>query len=304
MCFFWGTTYLGIRIALESFTPLELVAVRFTLSGGIMLAAARMLGVALPRGKELARTAINGILVLGIGNGCLAFAEERIASGLAALFITVSPFWMVGIEALVPGGEKLHAPTIAGMLIGFSGAAILVAPQGGGGFSPGVVAGFFILQLGSFGWSLGSILQKRQTGPVHPIVSGAVQQAAAGLVFILPAVILRGQSTHWTPRGIGAVLYLMMFGSIVGYSAYIYAMSALPVAVVSIYTYVNPIVAVTLGWLFYREPFGIRELFAMAIIFTGVAIVKRYGHKTPAVSEKDGRSETLPRSHRRASGTT
>lgn len=274
VCFFWGTTYVSIRMALESFSPQMLVALRFCLSGGILLIVSKLMDATLPRGRELWLTALNGVLVLGVGNGCLALAEVWIPSGLASLFISISPFWMVGIEALVPGGAKLHVPTIGGMLIGFAGAAILVSRSAEGGLGGPVLAGFLVLQIGSVGWSLGSILQRRQqTTPTHPVVSGAVQQLAAGVAFIVPALV-GPWPVHVAARSVWALLYLVVFGSIVGYSAYIYAMSHLPVAVVSIYTYINPMVAVALGWLFYREPFGVREAIAMAVIFAGVAIVK------------------------------
>jgi drug/metabolite transporter (DMT)-like permease len=128
---------------------------------------------------------------------------------------------------------------------------------GGGRDQRGYGAGFLILQLGSAGWSLGSILQRRQVSNTHPVVSGAIQQLATGIVALIPASFTI-RNAELSTRGSLAVLYLVMFGSIVGYSAYIYAMSELPVAVVSIYTYINPIVAVWLGWLFYREPFGSR----------------------------------------------
>lgn len=280
VCFFWGTTYVAIRMSLESFSPLFLVAFRFLLSGGLMLAGARVAGATLPRGRDFWRTALNGLFVLGIGNGCLAFSEQWIPSGLAALFISISPFWMVGMEALVPGGEKLHAPTIAGMLVGFAGAAMLVSPTGMGGFSGATLAGFMVLQLGSVGWSLGSILQRRQVSNAHPVISGAVQQLATGIAFLAPA-LLGSRPRHVSLLSVSALLYLVVFGSIIGYSAYIYAMSKLPVAVVSIYTYVNPVVAVFLGWLFYREPFGVREAVAMAVIFLGVALVKRNTRRHP-----------------------
>jgi drug/metabolite transporter (DMT)-like permease len=276
VCFFWGTTYLGIRMALESFPPLLLVAVRFTASGTIMLMAARVMGAQLPRGRELWQTARNGVLVLGIGNACLTFSELWIPSGLAALFITVSPFWMVGVEALLPGGERLHGPTIAGMLVGLAGSALLIAPGAlEAGFGSAILKGFLILQLGSLAWAMGSILQKRQKSSVHPVVSGALQQLAAGLAFALPALIVPDHPVQPSVRGVCALAYLVVFGSIVGYSAFIYAMDKLPVAIVSIYSYVNPIVAVALGWLFYREPFGRTEALAMAIVFAGVWIVKR-----------------------------
>lgn len=279
VCFFWGTTYVAIRMALESMSPMILVSARYLISGGIMMIAAAAMRVRLPHGRELWRTAFNGLLVLGVGNGCLAIAEQWIPSGMAALFISISPFWMVGMEALVPGGEKLHAPTIGAMLIGFAGAAMLVWSGAGGTDIAALLAGFLVLQLGSAGWSLGSILQRRQTSATHPVVSGAVQQLATGMVALIPAAFTV-RNAEWTTRGSMAVLYLVVFGSIVGYSAYIYAMSELPVAVVSIYTYVNPIVAVSLGWLFYREPFGAREAAAMGVIFLGVALVKRFSRRT------------------------
>ncbi|HTM50434.1 MAG TPA: EamA family transporter [Bryobacteraceae bacterium] len=282
VCFFWGTTYLGIRMALETVPPLALVSIRFLLSGSILLAAAAWRGSLLPRGRDLRSACISGALILGIGNGALVFAELRIPSGLAGLFITISPFWMVGIEALLPGGERLHWPTLFGMLVGLGGAALLLAPDlTGHSLGRNTLAGFLILQLGMASWSFGSIFQKRQEMKAHPIVVGAIHQLAAGIAFTPLALLVPEHPIVWTTRGAGAVLYLVIFGSIVGYSAYAYALDKLPVAVVSIYPYLNSMVAVTLGWLVYREPFGWREALAMAIIFTGVALVKRYAKKAP-----------------------
>jgi drug/metabolite transporter (DMT)-like permease len=279
VCFFWGTTYLGIRMAIESVPPLALVAVRYTLSGLILLTASWAAGKHIPRGREFWITARNGVIVLGIGNGALAFAEQWIPSGVAALFITLSPFWMIAIEALVPGGEPLHGPTIAGMLVGLAGVGFLVEPGlEGSSIHGALIAGFLTLQLGCAGWCLGSILQRRQNTRAHPIISGAIQQIATGLVFLIAAFASGSMHPHgWTMRSAIAIGYLVVFGSIVGYSAYIYTMDKLPVALVSIYNYINPVVAIALGWLFYREPFGFRETAAMLVIFAGVAIVKRYG---------------------------
>ncbi len=282
VCFFWGTTYLGIRMALESFAPLQLVAIRYVASGLILLVAARAAGARLPTGRELWFTAFYGVVILGLGNGALSFAEEIIPSGLAALFITTSPFWMIGFEALLPGGERLHGPTIAGMLVGLAGTLLLVAPSAiHQGFGGPVLTGFILLQFGCCGWSLGSIAQRRYETRAHPVVSGAVQQLATGLVFTAASLFIKQRPIHWSTRGTGAVIYLVIFGSIVGYSSYIYVLEKLPVSIVSIYNYINPVVAVFLGWLFYREAFGIRELFAMVIIFMGVALVKRFSKHAP-----------------------
>ena len=275
--FFWGTTYLAIRMALESFSPMILLATRFLLSGGIMLVGALVSHTTLPKGRELWLTAFYGVLILGGGNGALVFAEEWIPSGLAALFITTSPFWMVGIERMLPGGERLHLPTISGILIGFLGMLVLVGQEATGHAVSGkVLSGFVLLQFGCVCWTVGSLLQRRQPTKAHPVISGAVQQLATGLFWLVPAALMKQPPVNWSWRGVLALLYLVTFGSIVGYSAYVYALEKLPVAVVSTYTYVNPIVAVALGWLVYREPFGLREMAAMTLIFLGVGVVKYY----------------------------
>ena len=280
VCFFWGTTYLGIRMALETFPPMTLVCVRYVLSGSIMLIFSRARRLYLPRGKELAWACFSGLLTLGIGNGALVLSETMIPSGIAGLIVTISPFWMVGVEALLPGGARIHAPTIGGMAVGMAGAALLFTPDPGAhGIDRGLVIGFLLLQFGMAGWSFGSIIQRRNAGKAHPVVAGGVQQMAAGLAMIPWALLFPHAAIQWNTRGVSAILYLITFGSLVGYSAFVYCMDRLPVAIVSIYPYVNAVVAVALGWLFYREPFGLRETAAMVIIFAGVAAVKRYSQK-------------------------
>jgi drug/metabolite transporter (DMT)-like permease len=199
-----------------------------------------------------------------------------IPSGLAALFITVSPFWMVGMERAVPGGEPVHPKAWIGMWIGFAGAVWLIAPEAlDRGFDGASVKGFLILQLSCLGWSLGSILQKRRRDGLHPVLVGAVQQFAVGITATLLCFLCGGVEFHLSTRVLGAILYLALFGSIVAYSSFLYALQHLPVSVVSIYTYVNPVVAVTLGWIFYQESFGMNELASMCVIFSGVYLVKK-----------------------------
>ncbi|MBY0507932.1 MAG: EamA family transporter [Bryobacteraceae bacterium] len=282
VCFFWGTTFLAIRVALETIPPLTLLATRFLTSGTILLTIAALTGATLPRGRELFFTGLYGLLPLGVSSGALAFAQREIPSSLAALYITTSPLWTVLIEALIPGGERLRRRTVAAMLVGFAGTALLVFPRNlQEGFSAANVRGFLILQVGNIAWGLGAILFRRRslseshTTVAHPIVSGAVQQFVTGALTFGIAWLVPHTPVVWSTRGVLAVLYLVTFGSIVGYSAYIYVLGKLPVSIVSLYTYVNPVVAVTLGWIFYREPAGWRELSAMVIIFYGVYLVKR-----------------------------
>ncbi|WP_031497072.1 EamA family transporter [Bryobacter aggregatus] len=276
VCFFWGTTYLGIRIALEGFPPLLLVGTRFLLSGALILAFAWWRGWAMPRGAALWWPAGTGLLTLGLGNSMLTFSETIIPSGLAALFVTVGPFWMVGLDTILPGGEKFRPKALLGMLIGFSGAVGLVAPEALRlGIHGNMVKGFLFLQLSCFGWSLGSILQKRRPEKTNPILVGGIQQFSVGIAVGLLAILNGDWAIRPTPQVLGAVLYLALFGSILAYSAYLYSLQHLPVAIASIYTYVNPVVAITLGWLVYREEFGWGQFGAMWVVFLGVWLVKR-----------------------------
>jgi drug/metabolite transporter (DMT)-like permease len=280
--FFWGTTYLGIRVALETTPPLLLVAMRFTISGVLMLAVAKWQRQHIPsiREREFWWTSLFGLGMLGIGNTCLAVAEQWIPAGLAAVFVTTSPFWMVGLDAIVPGGDRFQPRVLWGMMIGLAGVILLLLPGLGDNgqtdtTSSTVIAAFLVLQIGNIGWSTGSIFQRRYPAQAHPIVSGALQQLVTGLLFWIPALLTQKTPYVFTWRGSLAILYLATFGSIIGYSAYLYVLDKLPIPIVSTYVYVNPIVACVLGWLILSEPFGLREIAAMMIIFSGVAVVRR-----------------------------
>lgn len=288
VCFFWGTTYLAIRMALESFPPLLLVGARFTISGALLLLGAWAAGLPRPARRDILYSALYGFLALGLGNGCLTYAELWIPSSLAALLVTTSPFWMVIMEAVSPHGEPLRAATAAGMLVGLGGTALLVGPDAWSeGFSGDVVKGFLVLQVGCLAWGFASVAQRRRIPHLHAILSGGLQQLAAGLAFLLPALASGDGPHNWDARGVGAVLYLVAFGSIVGYTSYVYALKKLSVAVVTLHTYINPVVAAVLGWWFYREPFGWRETAAMVVIFAGVALVKQSAGARPSPLVKE-----------------
>lgn len=250
---------------------------RYLASGLILVIGTRVRGAVFPDAREMWLTALYGVITIGIGTGSLAVAEQWVPSGLAALFVTTQPFWLVAAERLAGGREPLHARAMIGMIVGLAGVAYLVAPS----ISATSILGrdtrdaFLVLQFGVVMWSIGSIAQKKLATKAHPFVSGGVQQLATGVVFFFIA-LFDGQTSRWTPSAIASVSYLAIFGGVVGYSAYIFSMDRLPVAIVSIYTYINPVVAVALGWLFYREQLGWRELAAMAIIFAGVAMVKGF----------------------------
>lgn len=252
-----------------------LMCLRYLISGGALLIGALIAGAQFPTSREAWRTAFYGLLTIAVGTGALAYSEQWIPSGMASLFASLQPFWLVGVEALMPGGDRLHWPSIGGMLVGLAGVALLMTPGSSDQdvSTQAVLGGFFLMQFGGLLWSIGSIAQRRMGGRAHPFVNGGVQQLATGVAFAIPA-FLDGRHETWDAKGMLAIVYLAVFGGIIGYSAFIYSMQHLPVALVSIYTYINPIVAVALGWWVYREPFGWREAVAMVVIFVGVTIVK------------------------------
>ena len=285
VCIIWGTVYLGFRIALESFPPMLLMGGRFFSAGLITLLVGAAAGAKMPTRREFAFSSLYGAITLGLGVGTLAFAAQWIPSGLVAMLTTTSPFWMVGIDALFRGGERPNYPTIVGMSVGLAGTLILVVPGAiKQGFGGAVFFSFAILQLGCAGFALGSILERRHATTTHPIINGAIQELATGLVFLVPALFMH-ESVKWSLRGSLAVLYLIVFGGIVGYSSYLYSMKHLPVSLVSVYTYVNPLVAVLLGTLIYREKIDSLSIVAMFVVFAGVAIVKRFSGRPAPTPE-------------------
>ncbi|MCC6292355.1 MAG: EamA family transporter [Bryobacterales bacterium] len=285
--FFWGTTYLGIRVALESYPPLLLVCFRFCLSGAIMLALCLALRQKMPSWRGALWSLAHGMLILGVGNMALTSAELYVPSSFAALIIAMSPFWLVGLESLMPAGEPLRKPTLAGMGTGLAGVALLMVPGlVEHGLAGGEWKGFLILQVGMFSWTFGSVIQKRHDTGAPPLVNAAIQQMGAGLMYVAPALLWPQKPVVWDTKGLVAMSYLVVFGSIVGYSSYIYALKHMPVSLVSVYPYLNVVVAAVLGWAAYREPFGVKQAASMLMIFLGVAVVKRFSHE-PAVRETE-----------------
>lgn len=230
VCFFWGTTYLGIRMALEGFAPTVLISLRFLLSGGLLLTFLLLRGYRLPPWQELWRTALTGVIIIGGGNGFLTYAERIIPSGLAAIFITLAPFWFVGLDSLLPNGPRLHGPTLLSMCIGLVGAVVLALPSESYPVATGdIILGALMLQAGSALWAGGSVMQRRITKAAHPFMAGAVQQLAVGVVFAPFAMGAHMQNAVvFDARPTWALAYLVVFGAIVGYSSYIYALSHLP----------------------------------------------------------------------------
>jgi drug/metabolite transporter (DMT)-like permease len=292
--FFWGTTYLAIRVGLETLPPTLFAGVRFLTAGAILLAFLLIWRKErLPKGKELLHQAVVGLMLLGVGNGLVVWAEVWIPSGMAALLIATSPFWVVGFERLRSDGERIGARSLVGMLVGFGGLLLLVAPQlFGATLGMNYLLGMLAIQIGCASWSGGSVYAKHHQAHhrvrTAPLVGAAVQMLCAGAALtILGALFGEWRVFHFSQRSLGAMVYLILFGSIVAYGSYTYAMQKLPLSIVSTYSYVNPVIAVLLGWLVLAEPLGWRMITAMLIILGGVALVKTAASGAAAKTNKE-----------------
>ena len=268
----WGSTYTGIAYALETLPPLLLSGTRFLAAGALTLAGLRAFGVRLPRPtrRQWAAAFLTGTPLLAIGNGGVVWAQQHVASGIAALLIATVPLWIALLDRLV-FGHALDRRSIFGLGLGFAGIAILVN-IGGGGVDP---AGALTLVIAALGWSTGTLLARSAPLARHPLQAAATQMLAGGLVLTVAAVATGELSevSSVSARSFAGWLWLVVFGSIVAFSAYGWLLRVAPVSLVATYAFVNPIVAVFLGWLLLGETIGTREIVAGGVIVIGVALI-------------------------------
>ena len=274
---FWGSTYLAIDIAVRSIPPALMCATRFTIAGIIML------GFCVARGRnirysarQLLQLAIVGNLLLMGGNLTLSYAEIYIPSGLAALLIAITPLWFLILDSILLGHHRVSTRGTVGLALGFAGTAVLLWPQLNATGAVGRRELLWSIALigGSLSWALGSVLSKKwQSGPpTFAATAWQVLFAGAGN-FVFAAVNRDFGRAHWTASGIGAVAYLVVGGSLIGYTAYIYILGHAPMAKVSTYAYVNPVVAVFLGWLVLHEKIDSYILAGSAVVIASVILV-------------------------------
>jgi drug/metabolite transporter (DMT)-like permease len=286
VCLVWGTTYLAIRVAVETIPPLLLTGIRYLAAGLIMLVILKIRGEKLPRDPRVLRElALIGALMVGGGNLSVVWAEQYVPSGMAALFVATAPFWASILEAMRKNGEHIGLHRGIGMLVGFLGVALLVTPTGAGGhLAPGFLAGAIAIQVGSFCWQYGMVRGKHYLHGVSLLPSATLQMLIGG-VLVTTAGLLIGEGSRFvvTPRTFAGLAYLTIFGSVIAYSAFIYALAHMRATSLSLYAYVNPAVAVMLGWLILNEKLTWVSIVAMIVILGGVAIVQTArGEKVPA----------------------
>lgn len=302
VCIVWGTTYLAIRICLETVPPLLMGGLRYTAAGLLMIAWMLVRGESLPRVRAWPSLAVLGALMLGCGNGGVVWAELTVASGLTAVLVAMSPFWMVGFDAVTPPREPLSRRRALGLIVGFSGIVLLVWPElnvkGESGFLEGVLAS----QIACIGWAVGSMYSRRrghgEAKDESVLATAAYQMLFGGICLLLAGFAIgEGSRLAFTPRTGLALGYLIVFGAVAGFTAYAYALKHLPVATVSLYAYVNPLIAVALGTLILKEPLNPRLAIVATVVLVGIGLVKTEA-KTDAsmatVAESQN-SQSLPR---------
>lgn len=284
----WGSTYLAIRYAVETMPPFAMGGVRFMIAGALLYAWTRLRGATAPSRPQWRAAVITGVLLLVGGNGAVIWSEQHVPSGIVALIVAIVPLWMVLLDWWRPGGSRPRAAVFVGLALGLVGLALLIGPDAlspqRGGSTLNVVAAL-VPVLGALLWALGSIYSKYAPRHSSSQLATGMQMLGGGLAFL----IVSAAAGEWRRVDLAAVstaswlgfLYLLTFGSLLGFTAYIYLLRATTPAKASTYAYVNPVVAVVLGWAFAGEPLTARTLVAAAVILAGVAIITLAGEKQP-----------------------
>lgn len=277
----WGSTYLAIRFAVETIPPFLMAGARFLAAGAVLYAYAWMRGLTRASRAELRGAAVVGLFLLLLGNGAVVWAEQSVPSGITALLVATVPVWMVVVDWLRPGGTRPRMGVFAGLALGLAGIALLVGPGAFTGHAEFSLGATGVLVLGSVSWAVGSIYARHAPRPASAITSNAVQMLAGGAALMIVAVIAREPArlaaSHVTARSLWSLAYLATFGSLIGFTAYTYLLEVSTPARVATYAYVNPIVAVFLGWALASEPVELRTIAAAAVILAGVAIITLAG---------------------------
>lgn len=275
----WGSTYLSIRFAVETIPALLMGGSRLLVAGAILHAWAIRQGATRPTRGALVSGIISGLLMLTIGNGAVVWSEQTVPSGIASLLVATVPLWMVVLDWLRPRGRRPATLVLLGVAAGLVGLAVLVGPDALRGAGPVSPVGAIVLILGALSWAIGSLVVRERERATSPMLGSAIQMYAGGLGQLVLGAAM-GEVAHFDASAISLVsalnwVYLVTFGSVVGFTAYVWLLRVTTPANAATYAYVNPVVAVFLGWLFANEPVTSRTLIASAVILGAVALITR-----------------------------
>lgn len=273
----WGSTYLAIRFGVESMPPFLMAGARFIVAGGVLYTVCRLRGVPRPTTAQWRTTAVIGSLLLLGGNGLVTWAEQWVPSGLAALLVAAVPLWMALLSWVLEPANRMGRRGIAGIVLGFVGVGLLVKPGGDLSGDPRVVAGAVALVIASLMWATGSLYSRRVKLPSQPFLSTAMQMLTGGVALGIVGTVggewSRVDLAAVTSKSWWAFAYLTTFGSIVAFSAYVWLLRVSTASRVSTYAYVNPVVAVFLGWSLGGETVSASTVIAAAVIVSAVAMI-------------------------------
>lgn len=293
----WGSTYLSIRIGIETLPPLVLAGLRHLVAGVLLYPVLRWKTGIKPTAANWRTAIVAGTLLLLVGNGGVSWAELTVPSGIAALLVATVSLWLVIVDWLRPGGARPVPRVVAGLLIGFAGMALLVGPAHPGSSGRVDPRGALVLVLASLAWACGSLYSKHGEMPSSPMLGVAMQSIAGGVILLVVAAFtgeFRGlQLGAVSLRSWLALGYLIVFGSGIGFSAYIYILHKSTAARVATYAFVNPVVALFLGWLILGEAITVRTGVAAAVILTAVILVITAPHRvvTPTAAPVSASTE-------------
>jgi len=284
VCLVWGTTYLAVRVGVETLPPLWLVGIRQTMAGSLMCGYFLLRRRPLPSLADLKTLFIASLLIVVIGNGVVAWAEVYIPSGLAALIGALVPFWIIGFSFILGQREGLNSKTLLGLLVGFSGLILIFYDNLKDLTNPAYLAGTVAVLGANGAWAAGILFLKKRPTSLPPLFSAGLQLLLGGLVVDVIALAWDVPfPATFTSDAVWVLAYLIFFGSILAYGSYVYAISKLPSTLISLSAYINPVVAVLLGWLILDERLNGWVVLAMGLILAGVYRVNQSFKVKPKV---------------------
>lgn len=277
VCIIWGTTYLALRIAVLHFPPFLFTAIRQTTAGLLLLTFMFTLGkAAFPSMNHFWRQAIGGFFMISLGNGLVAWAEMHIPSGVAAIICSLMPVLVIVINVMIHREEKPNIPILIGVIVGLAGIVTMFSEHLAGFSKTEYIVGIAFTFTAVVAWAGGSIWIKKKNVDSNPFVNAGLQMFFGG-VLLLPFSLAFDDLTNitWSGEVAWSLLYLIVFGSLIAYASYAYALRKLPMTIVSLYAYINPLVAVVLGWLVLDETLNARIWLAILLTITGIYVVNK-----------------------------
>ena len=276
VCILWGTTYLALRVGVTQFPPFLFSSMRFLMAGPILMVIMLILGKKIPSGKVLRDQAVGGLMMCTLGVSIVGWAEVNVSSGVAAVICSMMPIWTILINLFANKEERPTPLIIFGLLLGLGGILLIFSEHLVEFYKPEYTNSIIAIFLANLSWAIGTVWMKKRSSGTDPFMNAGLQMLFGGL-FLIPLSLLFDDYTtiKWTSEILFSLFYLMLIGSVAAYACYFYAISKLPMTIVSLYAYVNPVIAVILGWVILNEKLNARILIAIVITLLGIYLVNR-----------------------------